>query len=377
MYYPLDCPHREKNGWTGDANVSAEYMLYSFYADKSFRQWLHSIRNTMRNDGNMPSIVPDSDWGYKRNDGPAWDTVIIELPYTLYSLTQDITYLSENAEKMFKYITYISNHLDGGLVTYGLSDWCQPPFLAWENKTPKRVSSSMLAYRALCHATEIFEKLKLEKEYVYTKALAAEIKEAIRENLIDFESYEVEGGQQCCQALGIWCDIFEEDEREKAFEVLLKKIRDNNNLLDVGILGVKSMFDILSEFGYTDLAYDMITADTYPSYAYMLKQGATSLWENFNTDEELLGENGKRPTSLNHHMFGSVSAWFVKYLGGIRFNFDGSVDISPVFTTKIDAVNASARGISVSWKREDGKVVFDVDYDKELYQGREVRVNNQ
>ena len=375
FYYPLDCPHREKNGWTGDANVSAEYMLYRFYADNSLRQWLHAMRNTMRNDGNVPSIVPDSDWGYSRNDGPAWDTVLVELPYTLYCITQDITYLSENAEKIFKYITYISNTLEDGLITYGLSDWCQPPFLAWENKTPIRVSSSLLAYRAVCHAMEMFEKLNLKKEYIYSKALAEEMKTAIREKLIDFESYEVEGSLQCCQALGIWCGIFEEDEKAKAFEVLLRMIREKDNHLDVGILGVKSMFDVLSEFGYTDLAYDMITADTYPSYAYMLKQGATSLWENFNTDEEMAGENGKRATSLNHHMFGSVSAWFVKYLGGIKFNFDGSIDINPMFTSRIDAVDANVRGIFVSWKRENGNVIFDADYNKELYSGREVRIN--
>ena len=118
------------------------------------------------------------------------------------------------------------------------------------------------------------------------------------------------------------------------------------------------LFHVLTDFGYSDLAFSMITRPDYPSYGNWIKRGATTLWEGFYPE-------GGRVQSLNHHFWGDVSAWFYTYLAGIKINPTGrdvtNVDIAPLFPEKLR--NVSARydtpkgGISVSWERADGNSV--------------------
>lgn len=75
FYFPTDCPHREKNGWTGDAAVSAEHILLNLTAEKSLKEWLLNIRFAQREDGALPGIVPTGGWGFKWGNGPMWDSV--------------------------------------------------------------------------------------------------------------------------------------------------------------------------------------------------------------------------------------------------------------------------------------------------------------
>ena len=83
-YFPTDCPHREKNGWTGDASVSAEHMVMKLGVDNSYKAWLASIRKAQRYDGNLPGIVPTGGWGFDWGNGPIWDSVLFNLPYYIY-----------------------------------------------------------------------------------------------------------------------------------------------------------------------------------------------------------------------------------------------------------------------------------------------------
>ena len=81
VYFPTDCPHREKNGWTGDAALSAEHMLQNLGVERSYKQWLRMICAAQREDGALPGIIPTSGWGFAWGNGPVWDQVIVELPY--------------------------------------------------------------------------------------------------------------------------------------------------------------------------------------------------------------------------------------------------------------------------------------------------------
>ena len=86
-YFPTDCPHREKNGWTGDAAVSAEHMLLNLTVEKSLKEWLDNIREAQNTEGALPGIVPTGGWGFDWGNGPAWDCVCVELPYYIYKYT--------------------------------------------------------------------------------------------------------------------------------------------------------------------------------------------------------------------------------------------------------------------------------------------------
>ena len=140
-------------------------------------------------------------------------------------------------------------------------------------------------------------------------------------------------------------------------ERLLEIIHANDDHMDVGVLGGKVIFHVLSEYGHSDLAYKMITRPDYPSYGNLLELGATTLWERFSTDMS---------TSRNHHFWGDISAWFIKCLAGIRFNPDGrditKVHIKPSFVKALDYAEgyytAPAGKILSSWKRDGDKIIL-------------------
>ena len=102
VYFPMDCPHREKNGWTGDAAVSAEHMIQTLTVEKSFRQWIKMIRYAQKSDGCLPGIVPTAGWGYVKYNGPLWDQVIVEIPYQVYRYRGDISLFEECADMVFR-----------------------------------------------------------------------------------------------------------------------------------------------------------------------------------------------------------------------------------------------------------------------------------
>ena len=123
-YFPTDCPHREKNGWTGDAQVSAEHMILTIGAEKSWREWLNNIRAAQDPKGELPGIVPTGTWGFEWGNGPAWDKVLFELPYMIWKYRGETEPILENAHAMMSYLEYISGRRDeNGIIAVGLGDW--------------------------------------------------------------------------------------------------------------------------------------------------------------------------------------------------------------------------------------------------------------
>ena len=141
--FPTDCPHREKNGWTGDAALSAEQLMLNFGAEKNFREWLYNVRAAQKEDGSLPGIVPTAGWGFQWGNGPAWDTVVTQLSYYTYKYTADKSILEENFDCIVKYLRYAKTRLNrDGLLAYGLGDWCTVGGNE-KNKTPFEVTDSL------------------------------------------------------------------------------------------------------------------------------------------------------------------------------------------------------------------------------------------
>ena len=105
-YFPTDCPHRKKNGWTGDALLSAAQMNYNFEIERSAREWLHNVRAAQLPSGKLSGIVPTSGWGYDNLNGSAWAGVIIVLPYECYRFSRNKNILEENFSVMCSYLKY-------------------------------------------------------------------------------------------------------------------------------------------------------------------------------------------------------------------------------------------------------------------------------
>jgi alpha-L-rhamnosidase len=187
---------------------------------------------------------------------------------------------------------------------------------------------------------------------------------AIRNHLIDWSNYTVVGcntphtGSQTSQAMAIYYNIFAEEEKPAAFRVLLEKIKEENDHLDTGVLGARTIFFVLSQFGHTDLAHKIMVDPTYPSYGEWVARGETALCEDFNRYDMQIN-------SLNHHFWGSISAWFIQCISGIYFNPNADdihrADITPHFATEVSHASAyyicPDGKIEVQWQRTGEKTV--------------------
>ena len=362
-YFPTDCPHREKNGWTGDAAVSCEHMLLNLTPEKSYLEWLRNIRKAQAEDGSLPGIVPTGGWGFLWGNGPAWDCVLTYLPYYTYLYRGGIGILRENAAAIFRYLHYIDTRRGaGGLIKIGLGDWLPAGRGADHYKVPLEFTDTVLAMSICQKAAFIFGELGMGLQKNFAEGLYAQLRHSVRGQLVDFCSMTVLGRCQTGQAMGIYYDVFEPAEKHKAFEVLLELIEESGGHLDVGMLGLRVLFHVLSDFGRGDLAYLMIARPDYPSYGSWIAQGATSLWEDFQPP-------GSKPNSLNHHFFGDISNWFITKVAGIRVNprlaSCREVDIRPAFLDALDYAKArhdTATGtVGVEWRREGGHIALTVE----------------
>lgn len=351
FWFPTDCPHREKNGWTGDAALSAEHMLMNLGVDDSLREWLRNVEAAQAYDGEFPGIVPTGGWGF--GNGPAWDQVIVEIPFCLLKLRGDLDTAREAAPSIFRYLFYLSGiRNERGLVDTGLGDWCETGKSGGGQKAPIEVTDTAICVHLLEEAEFIFQSLHKDTEYQYAAALRTGFKKAFRRYLIDFSTMTVAGSCQTSQAMAIHYGLFKKAERPQAFARLLEMIHQNGDHMHGGALGLRVLFHVLSDYGQADLAFHMITRRDYPSYGNWIARGATSLWEDFLPPEA-------DAHSQNHHFFGDISSWFIKEIAGIHPNpylqDPDEILLAPHFIKALahadGAYQAPSGAISVQWKR--------------------------
>lgn len=155
--------------------------------------------------------------------------------------------------------------------------------------------------------------------------------------------------------MAVYHDLTEtEEERKLAVKKLAELIKAKDYHFEMGILGIKSVFKVLSEYGYTDVLYKAVTNESFPSYAYWINNGMTTLCESWEMTD-----------SLNHHMYSEVDNWFYRYLGGINVSNGGrDLTVAPVLIDDVKEVNASFKDVVV--KIKNGKMTVDIPkgYDK-------------
>lgn len=352
-YFPTDCPHREKNGWTGDAALSCEQMTLNFAVEKSFEEWLFNIRKAQGKDGSLPGIIPTGGWGFRWGNGPAWDCVLTHLTYCTYLYRGSKKILKDNAHAILRYVDYIGRQRsEDGLVRIGLGDWCTPNRNADHYLSPIEFTDSVMTMWICDMAAFIFNELGLNAQRLFALSLRDEMKSAIREKLIDFSTMTAAGDCQTSQAMAIYYNVFEPAEKQAAFAVLLRQIENEKNHFNCGMLGLRVIFHVLSEFGHGSLAYELITQSSFPSYAFWLERGATSMWESF-------WEEPGKIDSLNHHFAADISNWFYTKVAGIRVNprkTDAKeTDIRPDFIKQLSFAkawyNTAGGRVAVEWRR--------------------------
>lgn len=350
-HFPTDCPQREKNGWTADAALSCSAALLNFDPERNYREWLRNICKAQAKNGSLPGIVPTGGWGFHWGNGPAWDCVLVYLPYFTYLYRGETEMIRESAPAFISYLNYLRTRCDEqGLLAIGLGDWCHVG--GQKPKAPLIVTDSIMAMDISQKIAFLLDIIDRKEDAAFARRQATLYREAIRKNLIDFRTMEITGECQTSQAMGIFYRVFEPKEEPKAFDRLLQMIHEAEDHMDLGVLGGRVIFHVLSEFGHSDLAYRMITWEDYPSYGNWLARGATTLWENFKPDGV---------SSMNHHFWGDISAWFIQCIAGLRLNPGGNdinaIEIRPSFLSALDWASAShiapAGEISVFWERTE------------------------
>ena len=368
-YFPTDCPHREKNGWTGDAQLSCEQILLNYNASNSLEVWLENIRAAQDENGVIPGIVPTGGWGYYNSDGiysngPAWDCACVNIPYYIYKFDGNKKIISDNLQMIMRMLIYQCSVEDkNGLLNYGLGDWHDP--VKWESgsiASPVIVTSSISGYEAASRAAFLFNQAGRTNEAEYAAAVAKRLREAIRKHLIDFETLTVAGNCQTSQAMAIECGVFNEDETAAAGKKLLEIIKRDGFVTMCGCIGLRYIFHALVRIGEWDLAYRLIVCEKRPCYGLWVKLGSTTLQETFPYDD------GRDVGSQNHHYMGDISSWLIQEVAGIKPN-PGMTDvsefeISPLFITNLDFAKGyydSKYGrLSCTWERCDRDIIMNI-----------------
>lgn len=350
-----DCPGREKFGYGGDMVSASEAYKFNYDMSGFYTKAIQNFSDDQRPGGGMPECAPDNaiyDEGLTADTGPiGWTLAFPWLQKRMYLYYGDRQIIKDEYESTKKLIEFIHGQVPGLIVTKGISDH--------EGLAPKPFAVSGTAFY-YDHVKSLagFAKLLGNKEDAATyDQLAVAIKKAFIDKLVDQNSGRVDSATQASQAITLYYDLVPESVKQKTLDVLINDIQSvHHNHLTTGIFGSKMMFDALNANDRNDIAYAMNAQTTFPSYGYMIGHGATTIWESW-----------KGLNSRNHPMFGSVSEWFYRGLGGINpaedaVGFD-KIILKPFFTDSLQWMNASyysVRGlIESSWKRDKNNLVYE------------------
>lgn len=352
VQYPTDCPHREKNGWTGDAQLAAETGLYNFDAAANYTRWIDDFDDCQQENGNLPGIVPTGGWGYAWGNGPAWDSAYMLIPWYVYLHRGDSRLLGAHYEGFKRYVDYVTSRSPEHIADFGLGDWCPPEGGPDAHVTPSALTSTAYYYvdaKLVSTVAGMLGKTDDERKYA---DLAREIRKAFTERFYDPETGSYAGGEECGMAAALYQGLVDDGEKDKVMAALAAEIAKHDGHVWAGILGTKYVLHALTDNGRVDLAYAMAAKKDWPSWGNWIEKGATSLWEDWNGG-----------ASRNHIMFGDIDAWFYEALAGInpdpakpgfkhiivRPNVVGDLKWAKAHTRTVYGV------VSSSWKLDGGK----------------------
>ena len=346
---PTDCPHREKNGWTGDAQLAAETGCWNFNTHNAFVNFMHLLSDVQWPNGQMPGMAPNAGKYYHRLNGPVWDAILFEYPYCTYLFSGDEAVRTGFFEQQRKLMDYMQSMAVGDLLDFGLGDWCP-----WNDRemTSNQLTSSCYYYQDAMRMQQLYPDKgeAFVKEY---RELAARIKKAFNAKFYNGNgSYEKDTPTALAAAL--YFGLVEKKNVPTVAAKLAEVVRKEEHKATFGIIGARTVPRVLAEYGYIDDAYEVVTQTKLPGWGWQVEQGATSLWERWNG----LG-------SRSHIMFGDISAWMFRYLGGLNPVFEApgfkAVNIMPCFPKKLESFSASYKSrfgiIRSEWHREGRKVV--------------------
>lgn len=315
---PTDCPQRnERMGWLGDAQVFVRTALYNADLALFFKRYLQAVRDLQTENGRFQDIAPVGG-GF---GGIAWGCAGVIIPWEIYQQYGDTSILEENFAAMQKYVQYLNAHRTNGLVdgVGFLGDWLA---------TDQTTDQNLIWDAIYAHVLRIFVKtLRVlgnasETEYAELYQIT---RQTWNDTYIDTETGKTctrEGminDTQCSYALPLAYGILTDENKEKAGEHLNRRTIEEHDTLTTGFLGTGVISEALCSCGYVDTAYRLLKQREYPSWLYSITQGATTIWERWNSYTKQQGFGGNNSmNSFNHYSLGAIGAWMYTYMLGIR-----------------------------------------------------------
>jgi alpha-L-rhamnosidase len=334
---PTDCPQRdERLGWLADAGQFAQTACFNLESAAFFSRWMTSICDAQSEDGAFPDVAPRAAW---LGDGaPGWGESALVLPWVLYRTYADTRIIERSYSAMARWMNYIHAANPTLLRTERLNnnygDW-----VSYNADTPRDLLATALwAYGALLMAKMAQATGRVAEAQQY-RTLFDGIKARFIEAYVSPDGH-VRGETQTGYVLALHVGLLPSELRCAAADHLVENIRNRGWHLSTGFLGTASLLPVLTEAGKAEVAYRLLRNDTCPSWGYMIKLGATTMWERWDsltgsTAEDYSVFDPETPTfmhpvfgpipgmnSFNHFTFGAVAEWLYRYVAGIEIDPD-------------------------------------------------------
>jgi alpha-L-rhamnosidase len=361
---PTDCPQRdERMGWMNDLTVRAEEAVYNFNMSRFYPKFLHDVRDEQDEDGAITDTAPYR-WGQRPAD-PVSSSYLL-MAWLLYQHYGDTRTMAEEYEGFKAWTDFLYSHTSDNIVDYGYyGDWSPPKAFAIPGSkgsgavskdTPLQFMSTGYLYYDARLVSQMARTLgKADDEAAYSE-MANKVAASFNQKYWNEAAGGYGSNNESMNSFALFLGVVPEDKVKRVVMSLVNAVHANQDHLTTGNLCTKYVLEMLTVYGYGDLAFKIATQETYPSWGYMLANGATTLWERW---EPLTGSG---MNSHNHPMMGSVSSWFHKYLGGINPDPQGPgfkrIVIHPYALGDLTWVRAEYNSpyglIRSSWHRQNG-----------------------
>lgn len=345
-----DCPAREKLGYGGDIVTAGEAFIYNYDMANFYKKTIIDFADEARENGGLTETAPYvgiQAKGFGDGTGPVgWQLAHPFILKQIYLFYGDKDFVDQQYPVVKNMVELLKSKAEDNLILHCIGDHeCLDP-------KPEALNAAAFYFQAVSLLSEFAGITGRNEDATSYARLASEIKKAFIDKFYKGAGHFDEQSAQITQSFALYHKLFPEGDEDAVLDVLLQSIEDKNRHFSTGIFGTKYLFDVLRHYDKNDIAYEMVTQKDFPGFQYMFDNGATTLWERWAYHEE---------TSWNHPMFGSVSEWFYRSLGGINPSPDArgfdKVLVRPLAVAPLEYVKTShesVRGKIVSeWERNN------------------------